>query len=187
MILIFVFSALHPNQWRHAVRNVKRMLKNGGRVLFRDYGRGDLAQVRFKKERYIEENFYARGDGTRVYFFSKEELQSIFVDGKFPEEDSKPEEGEKGNEAEQVSPRSENGGTDKNGMDPTNSASDNFKILNVGVDRRMIVNRAKKLKMYRCWLQALFVKGDEGAAAISLDRDAQLPYWMRAEENKIEN
>lgn len=43
IILIFVFSALAPWQWKTAVRNVKQMLKPGGSVLFRDYGRGDLA------------------------------------------------------------------------------------------------------------------------------------------------
>lgn len=126
-VMIFIFSALSPREWERAVRNVYRVLKPGGQVCFRDYGRGDLAQVRFRKGRYMEENFYIRGDGTRVYFFEVEELQNIWSGAGFTKD-----------EHEDHVP--------------------SFDVENLAVDRRLLVNRAKQLKMYRCWLQGRFRK-----------------------------
>lgn len=125
-VLIFIFSALSPAEWSRAVRNVHKLLKPGGSICFRDYGRGDLAQVRFRKGRYLEENFYIRGDGTRVYFFDRDELADIWS-GKTAEENGE--------------------------VDPPK-----FTIENLGVDRRLLVNRAQQIKMYRCWLQGRFRK-----------------------------
>ena len=127
-ILIFIFSALSPKEWTQAVRNVHRVLKPNGLVCFRDYGRGDLAQVRFRKGRYLEENFYIRGDGTRVYFFDKDELAGIWSG-----ESSASNEGD---EADR--PR--------------------FEIENLGYDNRLLINRKEEKKMYRCWLQGRFRK-----------------------------
>jgi tRNAThr (cytosine32-N3)-methyltransferase len=58
VVLIFVLSALHPNEWQRAVANVKHLLKEGGTVLVRDYGRYDLPQLRFGKGRLLDDNFY---------------------------------------------------------------------------------------------------------------------------------
>lgn len=132
VVLIFIFSALAPSQWDQALLNIWTVLKPGGEVLFRDYGRGDLAQVRFKKGRWLEDNFYIRGDGTRVYFFEKEELESIWS------------------------------GTRKGEADTSETVASvvvpKFDVLNLGVDRRMLVNRQRKLKMYRCWMQGRYQK-----------------------------
>jgi tRNAThr (cytosine32-N3)-methyltransferase len=58
IVLIFVLSALHPDEWVKAIANIKYLLKEGGIVLVRDYGRYDLPQLRFGKGRLMQDNFY---------------------------------------------------------------------------------------------------------------------------------
>lgn len=66
------------------VQNIRKVLKPNGRILFRDYATGDLAQERFTgKEQKISENFYVRGDGTRAFYFSDEFLRNIFKENGF--------------------------------------------------------------------------------------------------------
>lgn len=79
ILMIFVLSALHPNEWQQTIANLYTILKPGGRIFLRDYGRYDLAQLRFKEGRLLEDNFYIRGDKTRVYFFSLDDLATIFT------------------------------------------------------------------------------------------------------------
>jgi tRNAThr (cytosine32-N3)-methyltransferase len=134
VVLIFIFSALAPSQWQQAKENVWQLLKPGGIVLFRDYGRGDLAQVRFKKGRWMDENFYVRGDGTRVYFFDEDELKRLWAC------EVEVKSGQVEDQLARLSLRAE------------------FEIVDFGVDRRMLVNRQRRLKMYRCWMQAKFRK-----------------------------
>jgi len=150
IVMIFIFSALSPNQWAQAVRNVHTLLKPGGELLFRDYGRGDLAQVRFKKGRYLDENFYVRGDGTRVYFFEEPELREIWS-GNIPVNSK---EGEEAAEPIKVP---------------------GLEVLNLGVDRRMLVNRQRKIKMYRCWMQGRFRKANGEAVKDEPAKDE--PTW----------
>ncbi|KAF8621802.1 hypothetical protein AX15_007478 [Amanita polypyramis BW_CC] len=195
VILVFVLSALRPEEWSRAVRNIYNMLKRGGLVVLRDYGRHDLTQLRFKSGRLLEDNFYVRGDKTRVYFFELDELALIFTGSRVPSGETavwthiidKTEDSVLDDDLS--SP-----GTDtptenrivSSCLDPlsTTPGSESLPILcpatptqvhpilltpikecppqslfsieQLGVDRRLIVNRKRQLKMYRVWMQGKF-------------------------------
>lgn len=112
---IFVLSALKPVDLPGAFTKIFASLRPGGLLLFRDYSRYDLTQLRLKPDRLIDDDFYFRGDGTTVYFFTEQKLKEL-------------------------------------------AEAAGFIVLECRVDRRIITNRHRKIKMYRNWIQAKFMR-----------------------------
>lgn len=80
VLMLFVLSAISPEKHLQTIRNSTSTLKPGGMVFFRDYARYDLAQLRLahKGKKKLKENFYLKQDGTRVYYFSTQDIENLF-------------------------------------------------------------------------------------------------------------
>jgi len=210
IMLIFVMSALHPDEWGRAIKHIHTILKPGGLIVMRDYGRYDLTQLRFKANRMLDENFYIRGDKTRVYFFDLDELALMFTGSKamasqitstlnttMTEEDERstpvPDSPDFGTEQltaqsspaliadEEVIPEPQPSSQSQSevGALPTTPTPATwihpnlckpfpdcpphplFTTEQLGIDRRLLVNRKRQLKMYRVWMQGKFRKSAE--------------------------
>lgn len=115
ILLVFTLSALKPESMKTSLAKLVTLLKPNGLLLFRDYARYDLTQLRFKPKSYLGDNYYMRHDGTTSYFFTENVVDDLF-------------------------------------------SSAGLEKVQLTEDKRMLVNRAKSLKMCRCWIQAKYRK-----------------------------
>jgi len=118
-------------------------LKPGGMLLFRDYGRYDLAQLRFREKNVLGENFYARGDGTRVYFFTEGMVPTCGVTA---------------GEHARLTPSYVCPKPAFRLADELRKLAEDagFVVEQNTSDRRLIVNRTRRLQMYRIWQQGKY-------------------------------
>eukprot|EP00033_Pygsuia_biforma_P002944 GCRY01003245.1.p1 GENE.GCRY01003245.1~~GCRY01003245.1.p1 ORF type:complete len:302 (+),score=86.41 GCRY01003245.1:174-1079(+) len=84
-LCVFVLSAISPHLHRRVLESIFQALAPGGQLLFRDYGRGDMAQVKLAKKlgHCLEEGFYVKQDGTRVFYFEKDALEKVLKETGF--------------------------------------------------------------------------------------------------------
>ena len=79
-LLVFVLSAVPPEKQQTAVSALAKLLKPGGKILFRDYATGDMAQNRFAKSSTITPNYFVRQDSTLSFFFDEKRIEQL-MDG----------------------------------------------------------------------------------------------------------
>jgi SAM-dependent methyltransferase len=80
-ILMFVLSAIKPENHEKVVEKISKVINKGGILYFRDYARYDMAQLRFaqRKKNKVGDNLYMRKDKTLSYFFDKTEIENLFI------------------------------------------------------------------------------------------------------------
>lgn len=80
--LLFCLSAIGPEHQATAAANAVQALKPGAVLVLRDYGRYDQAQLQLARQRgkRLQEHFYVKQDQTKCYYFSTDELRTLFVE-----------------------------------------------------------------------------------------------------------
>lgn len=88
---VFVLSAISPENHSKVFLKIKERLDNNGVFYFRDYAKYDLAELKLSKknDNKLDNDFYLKTDGTRVYYFTKEYLDSLLSDINFNKKDLK--------------------------------------------------------------------------------------------------
>ncbi|KAL1529561.1 hypothetical protein AB1Y20_000505 [Prymnesium parvum] len=93
VLAVFTLSAISPDRLGTAFSNLYDSLRPGGRLLIRDYGRLDSKQLKFCRapngrlggEDGLE--WYCRGDGTTVVFFTLDAILALATQSGFEVED----------------------------------------------------------------------------------------------------
>ena len=79
VLCLFVLSSIAPGALAGVVQKLGAALKPGGRLLFRDYGRYDAAQLRFGKGQKVGDHRYVKADGTSCFYFDLDDVSELFA------------------------------------------------------------------------------------------------------------
>ena len=79
VLCLFVLSSIAPGALPGVVQKLGAALKPGGRLLFRDYGRYDAAQLRFGKGQKVGDHRYVKADGTSCFYFDLDDVSTLFA------------------------------------------------------------------------------------------------------------
>eukprot|EP00956_Cyclotella_meneghiniana_P016038 scaffold25098_cov64-Cyclotella_meneghiniana.AAC.1 len=141
-ILLFCISAIGPHpspELTRAARHVMDMLKPGGILVIRDYGRFDEAQLKLhgktncNRNKELGNNFYRKGDGTGCYYFELNDLKELFG----------------------------------NNNDGSEADDDKLNVLELEYIQRVYRNRADGKTRRRVWVQGRFQKPLHGSTAVT--------------------
>lgn len=113
ILLVFSLSAINPKYHASVLEKAFTCLNPGGKLFFKDFGRLDMVQLRYKPTNILAQNLYQRSDGTLAYFFDENYFKTIIG---------------------------------------------RFRIIELKMEKRLLINRKRKLDMYRVFLQAILEK-----------------------------
>ncbi|GMH81598.1 hypothetical protein TrVE_jg12550 [Triparma verrucosa] len=89
VFLIFCLSAIEPELFPSALKNLHASMKPGGLLCFRDYGKFDMTMLRFSPSQWRGGTTFQRGDGTLSSFFEVSEVERMFQEAGFVVEECK--------------------------------------------------------------------------------------------------
>jgi methyltransferase-like protein 6 len=157
ILCMFVISAIPPATIPHVFSKLFKALKPGGKLLFRDYGRYDEAQLRFTNKSKLDENFYVRQDGTCVYYFEDTELIKWLCGENATSNKSIVNDEITLNSNNTLVNNINSNGTLVNSIN-SNGTGIGFQCEECFYIKRQYANREQKKVRYRVWLHGKFVK-----------------------------
>lgn len=83
VLCTFVLSAIAPELQLAALRNIRRLLRPGAVLLFRDYGLYDSAMLRARPAAVLSPRVHVRGEGTLACYFEPVQLNELLVQAGF--------------------------------------------------------------------------------------------------------